>query len=120
MIVFFEATTDQEIAAITDKRKLVEDIKIGVYFIEYKGKVIGMSRYSGETKSFIDITTVYITPNYREKGFGKKLMEYTIDNIISANKIPVTQTSSLNLIARKTYESLGFIKLDDYLFEFIL
>ena len=119
MIVFFEATTDQEIAAITDKRKLVEDIKIGVYFIEYKGEPIGMSRYSGETKNFIDITTVYITPNYRGKGFGKKLMEYTIDNIISANKIPVTQTSSLNLIARKTYESLGFIKLDDYLFEFI-
>lgn len=119
MIGFFEPKNEQEIADITDKRKLLEDIKVGVYFIEYKGEPIGMSRYSGETKNYIDITTVYINPNYRGKGFGKKLMEYTIENIITANKIPVTQTSSLNLIARKTYESLGFIKQDDYLFEFI-
>lgn len=119
MIGFFEPTSEQEISDITDRRKLLEDIKLGVYFIEYKGKPISMSRYSGETKNFIDITTVYIDPNYRGNGFGKKLMSYTIDNIISANKIPVTQTSSLNHIARKTYESLGFIKQDDYLFEFI-
>ena len=119
MIGFFEPTNGQEIADITDKRKLLEDIKMGVYFIEYKGKPIGMSRYSGETKNYIDITTVYIDPNYRGKGFGKKLMLSMIENIITANKIPVTQTSSINLIARKTYESLGFIKQDDYLFEFI-
>lgn len=119
MIGFFEPTNEQEIADITDKRKLLEDIKVGVYFIEYKGESIGMSRYSGETKNYIDITTVYIDPNYRGKGFGKKLIGYMIDNIITASKIPVTQTSTLNLIARKTYESLGFIKQDDYLFEFI-
>lgn len=108
------------------KRKILnflyEDELFNVFlinFIEHKGKPIGMARYSGETKNFIDITTVYIDPNYRGKGFGKKLMLYMIDNIITANKIPVTQTSSLNLIARKTYESLGFKYQDDYLFEFI-
>lgn len=119
MIGFFEPTNVKEIADITDKMKLLEDIKIGVYFIEYKGQPIGMARYSGKTKNYIDITTVYIDPNYRGKGFGKKLMAYMIENIISDNKIPVTQTSSLNLIARKTYESLGFTKQDDYSFEFI-
>lgn len=119
MIDFFEATNEQEIADITDEKKLVEDIKVGVYFIEYKGQVIGMARYSGKTKNYIDITTVYIDPHYRGKGFGKKLMSYMIDRIISDNKIPVIQTSLLNIIARKTYESLGFIKQDDYSFEFI-
>jgi predicted GNAT family acetyltransferase len=119
MIGFFDPANEQEIADITDKRKLVGDIKVGVYFIEYKGQPIGMARYSGKTKSYIDITTVYIDPNYRGKGFGKKLMSYMVETIISDNRIPVTQTSSLNLIARKTYESLGFIKQDDYSFEFI-
>lgn len=119
MIGFFEPTNEQEISDITDRNKLLEDIKIGVYFIEYKGQPIGMARYSGKTKNYIDITTVYIEPNYRGRGFGKKLMLYMMENIISYNKIPVTQTSSLNLIARKTYESLGFIKQDDYSFEFI-
>lgn len=31
-----------------------------------------MYRYSGESKNYIYITTVYIDPNYRGKGFGKK------------------------------------------------
>jgi predicted GNAT family acetyltransferase len=119
MVGFFEPTNEQEIADITDRSKLFEDIKIGVYFIEYKGQPIGMARYSGKTKNYIDITTVYIDPNYRGKGFGKKLMLYMVETIISDNRIPVTQTSSVNLIARKTYESLGFIKQDDYSFEFI-
>jgi ribosomal protein S18 acetylase RimI-like enzyme len=119
LIAFFDPTNEQEVADITDKRKLVEDIKIGVYFIEYKGQPIGMARYSGKTKNYIDITTVYIDPNYRGKGYGKKLMLYMVETIISDNRIPVTQTSSVNLIARKTYESLGFIKQDDYSFEFI-
>lgn len=119
MISFFEPANEQEIADITDEKKLIEDIKVGVYFIEYKGQPIGMARYSGKTKNFIDITTVYIDPHYRGKGFGKSLMDYMIRNAISENKIPVTQTGSTNFIARKTYESLGFIKQDEYSFEFI-
>lgn len=119
MIGFFEPSNEQEIRDITNKKKLLEDIKVGVYFIEYKGKPIGMARYSGKTKKYIDITTVYLEPQYRGKGFGKKLMAQMVENIIFANMIPVTQTSSLNLTARKTYESLGFIKQDDYAFEFI-
>ncbi|ERI91061.1 acetyltransferase, GNAT family [Clostridiales bacterium oral taxon 876 str. F0540] len=119
MIGFFEPTSNMEIADITDENKLTEDIKIGVYFIEYKGQPIGMARYSGKTKNYVDITTVYIDPIYRGKGFGKKLMENMVENIISDNRIPVTQTSSLNLIARKTYESMGFIKKENYSFEFI-
>ena len=98
---------------------MFEDIKLGVYFIEHNGQPIGMARYSGESKNFIDITTVYIQPNYRGRGFCEKLMLYMIDNIITSNKIPVTQTSSLNIVARNTYESLGLIKEYDYLFEFI-
>ncbi|GGM18796.1 hypothetical protein GCM10011351_00760 [Paraliobacillus quinghaiensis] len=119
MIGFFKPTSEKGIADLTDKNKLLEDLKVGIYFIEYKGQPIGMARYSGKTKNFIDITTVYIDPDYRGKGFGKKLMAYMVDDILSVNKIPVTQTSSSNPIAKKTYESLGFIKQDDYSFEFI-
>lgn len=119
MIGFFEPTNEKEIADITDKNKLLENLKVGVYFIEYKGEPIGMARYSGKTKNYVDITTVYIVPDYRGKGFGKNLMEYMVEIITSDNKIPVIQTSSLNHIARKTYESLGFSKQEDYSFEFI-
>jgi predicted GNAT family acetyltransferase len=119
LIGFFEPADEQEVADLTNRKKLLEDLKIGVYFIEYDRQVIGMARYSGKTKNYIDITTVFIDPQYRGKGFGKKLMKCMVQCIISENKIPVTQTSSLNTIARRTYESLGFIKQDDYSFEFI-
>lgn len=119
MIGFFETENEQELKDITEKKKLLENVKTGIYFIEYKGQPIGMARYSGKTKKYINITTVYIDPYYRGKGFGKILMEYMVKNVISNNKVPVIQTSSLNLIARKIYESLGFVKQDDYSFEFI-
>lgn len=119
MIGFFEPENEQEIKDITDKKKLLENVKTGIYFIEYKGRPIGMARYSGKTKNYINITTVYIYPCYRGKGFGKILMEHMVNNVIADNKVPVLQTSSLNLIARKIYEPLGFVKQDDYSFEFI-
>lgn len=119
LIGFFEPGNEQEIADLTNREKLLEDLKIGIYFIEYHRQVIGMARYSGKTKNYIDITTVYIDPQFRGKGFGKKLMKFMVQSIISEHKIPVTQTSSLNTIARRTYESLGFVKQEDYSFEFI-
>lgn len=119
LIDFFEATNEKEIADLTNKKKLLEDLEIGIYFIEHNRKVIGMARFSGKTKNYVDITTVYIDSNYRGKGLGKRLLEQMIQIIISENKIPVIQTSSINIIARKTYESLGFLKQDDYSFEFI-
>lgn len=119
LIAFFEPTNEQEIKDLTNEKKLLEDLKTGIYFIEYKKQVIGMARFSGKTKNYADITTVYIDPQYRGKGFGKRLMEHMIQIVISENKIPVLQTASSNIIARKTYESLGFIKQSDYSFEFI-
>ena len=119
LIGFFEPTNEQDIVDLISRKKLLEDLKIGIYFLQYNGQVVGMARFGGKTKKYVDITTVYIDPKYRGKGFGKRLMEYMVQIIISENRIPVTQTSSLNIIARKTYESLGFIKQDDYSFEFI-
>ncbi|OGO82395.1 MAG: hypothetical protein A2Y18_00840 [Clostridiales bacterium GWD2_32_19] len=119
MIGFFEPTTQQETADLINTKKLLEDLKVGIYFIEYNEQVVGMARISGKTKKYVDITTVYIDPQNRGKGFSKSLMEHMVQIIISENKIPVMQASSLNIIARKTYESLGFVKEDDYLFEFI-
>ena len=119
LIGFFEPTNEQDIVDLISRKKLLEDLKIGIYFLQYNGQVVGMARFSGKTKKYVDITTVYIDPKYRGKGFGKRLMEYMVQIIISENRIPVTQTSSLNIVARKTYESLGFIKQDDYSFEFI-
>lgn len=93
--------------------------KIIHYFIEFNKKPVGMVRFSSKTKKYIDITTLYIEPEYRGKGFGKELLNCMIENAIVKNKIPVTQTSSENIVSRNICEYLGFVKQDDYAFEFI-
>lgn len=119
LVDFFEANTEEEIRNITNEEKILEELKTGIYFIEQEDEVIGMARYSSNTKQYIDITTVYIDSKYRNHGFGKELMKCMINTALLNNKIPVTQTSLLNKAAMKTYESLGFVKQDDYAFEFI-
>lgn len=71
MIGFYEPTNEQEISDITDKRKLLEDIKVGIYFIEYKGQTIGMSRYSGESKIIFILQQFILTLIIEEKVLEK-------------------------------------------------
>lgn len=78
-----------------------------------------MARICGETRNYCDITGVYIEPSYRGQGFGKILINYIINEVTNKNKIPVLQTSSDNIVARRVYEDLGFEKVVDYAFEFL-
>lgn len=118
-IGFFEVIEEKDIRHITDELKLKEDLDKGVYFIEICGEAIGMARFSGKTKNYIDITTVYISPKYRGRGFGKKLLSSIIETSLKQNKTPVLQTSVENKEAKNLYEVLGFFKAEDYAFEFI-
>ncbi|MBS4537498.1 GNAT family N-acetyltransferase [Clostridium sp. D2Q-11] len=119
LVGFFKAETPEEINNITNEQKILEELKTGIYFLEYKNETIGMARFSSITQKYMDITTVYIDPKYQKQGFGRELMKGMIRTALSLDKIPVTQTSKLNIGARKTYESLDFIKQEDYAFEFI-
>lgn len=119
LIDFFEVSSAAEIKDITNRNKLIEDLKVGIYVLEKDDKIIGMARFSSFTNHHADITTVYIDPHYREQGYGKLMMKRMIDTALNNDKIPVTQTSIYHSAARKIYESLGFIKQDNYAFEFI-
>lgn len=118
LVDFFDAKLEEDIKEITNEERINKKLDT-IYFIEYIGQVIGMAIICGETRNYCDITGVYIEPSYRGQGFGKILINYIINEVTNKNKIPVLQTSSDNIVARRVYEDLGFEKVVDYAFEFL-
>lgn len=116
---FFEAETEDEVKAVTNTEKILAKVKTGVYLLEYKDNSIGMARFIGKTNNFVEITSVYIDETYRNKGFGKELIGHLIEISIEEQKTPVLITSVLNIAAKKTYESMGFERQEEYAFEFL-
>lgn len=77
-----------------------------------EGNIIGFAIYSiiYERAELIDIV---IDINYRNKGFGKKLMMFILDEIRSNNCKNITlEVSARNNNAIRFYESLGFEKIN--------
>ncbi len=119
LIGFFGAGTKEEIQRITSDEKIDEEMENGIYLLEEEGKIKGMARFFGESRKYIDITTVYIDEEYRGKGYGKKIMQLMVKQALEKNKIPITQTALSNEVAKHIYEKMGFDKVCDYTFQFI-
>jgi len=120
LVGFFGVKTKEDIDHLTNERKILEDMKNGLYFLlNQEGKKIGMSRFFGTTKHYIDITTVYIDEAYRGHGFGKELMKLMVKESLMKGKLPITQTALNNQVAKSIYESIGFEQVSDYAFEFL-
>lgn len=116
---FLEAETQEEIKVITNTEKILAKMKAGVYILDYKNKAIGMARFIGKTNNFLEITSVYIDKDYRNKGFGKELIGHMIEIAIQEQKKPILVTSVSNVAAMKTYESMGFERQGEYAYEFL-
>ncbi|MBS4535734.1 GNAT family N-acetyltransferase [Clostridium sp. D2Q-14] len=119
-IGFFGAETKEEIQRITSNEKIHEDMENGIYLLEIDDKIKGMARFFGESRKYIDITTVYIDEEYRGKGYGKMLMQLMLKQALEKNKIPIIQVALSNEVAKHIYEDMGFHKVCDYTFQFII
>lgn len=119
LIAFFGAETKEEMQKITSTKKINEELENGIYLFEVDGKITGMARFFGESRKYIDITTVFIDEEYRGKGYGKVLMQLMVKQALENNKIPITQTALSNKAAKRIYENIGFDKVCDYTFQFL-
>lgn len=119
LVEFFEVEEQSDIDNITSDRKITEEMKNGIYFLEIENEIVGMARYFGQSNNFIDITTVFVDQKYRGRGYGSLLMKLMVQEAIRNNKIPITQTSLINEKARHIYEEIGFVKVCDYTFQYI-
>lgn len=120
MINFFELKTKEDIEILTNDKIIIENINNGIYFLINEDRnIVGMARFFGYSKNYVDITTVYVEKKYRGQGYGKELMKLMVKEGLDMGKVPVTQTSINNQVAISIYEGIGFEKISDYAFEFI-
>lgn len=97
-----------------------------LYLFAYDGeKVVGMVGAFWEDKSVLrhkaEVFGVYLNPEYREKGIGKRLLEAVLIEIkknVQFTKI-VLGVNASNSSALNLYESLGFKKSGKYVKEFL-
>jgi predicted GNAT family acetyltransferase len=116
---FLEAKTEEEIMEVTNDGKILAKMKSGVYLLDYENNPMGMARFVGKTDNFSEITSVYIDKAYRNRGFGKELIGHMIDIAIEEQRTPILATLISNVPARKTYESMGFERQEEYAYEFL-
>jgi amino-acid N-acetyltransferase len=84
---------------------------------EREGKVIGCAalvRSSYGEKSFLELHSIAVHPNFRGKDLGTRLMEYLINTLEGQNKFdnPVYELY-VRTTAPVFFEKLGFVRLQD-------
>jgi ribosomal protein S18 acetylase RimI-like enzyme len=90
-------------------------VREAVFIALIKNQVIGfqtLDQWSKVTDSFNHVGTIgtFIRPEYRSKGVGKKLMDFTL-NFARENNYEkfVVYVRSNNITAQKFYRKLGFV-----------
>lgn len=79
--------------------------------IKKDGRIISMAGLSIDTKESMRITYVYTRPEYRGKGYAKKVVNYIKNEIIDMGLTATLNVDRKNPISNHLYESLGFKKV---------
>ena len=86
-----------------------------LFILEDAGKVIGMGALYRYNEKVGEIKRMYIKPEYRGKGFGKKLLNMLVD---AGKEIDYSalrlDTGGFMDTAQHVYTSVGFKKIPEY------
>lgn len=96
--------------ALRYAREAIADADSLLYLLEHSGAVIGSCT--------VDISTddnylygLAIAPDQQQKGYGTYLVKAVINDLITKNDKPFQiAVEDDNLIAKRLYENIGFIK----------
>lgn len=110
-----------KIATIKDLKFLVENDKHisenefinllnleRVYIVEYENQNIGWLRYNLFWDNIPFMNMLYFLPNYRRKGFGKKLVEYWEKQMKELNFTIIMTSSMSDEQAQHFYRKLSY------------
>ncbi|WP_104401643.1 GNAT family N-acetyltransferase [Vibrio penaeicida] len=75
-----------------------------------KEEVVGFIEHNKVSENEMRLCRIAINPAFRGKGYGKKLVQLSVDNICQHGKFSVVSLAVFqhNVIAKKCYESFGF------------
>ena len=96
----------------SDKIQIWLNNGLKMYGYEIDGKIIGCGGYSHKNDEKYLIERLATLPEYRNLGFGKKLMEH-IENKVKdiGGKIVEIHVTDKNLPLRKWYKNQGYVEI---------
>jgi ribosomal protein S18 acetylase RimI-like enzyme len=94
---------------------LMKRIEKTTMFVALKDEeIIGFANFTRiDEDGDVELTAIYIHPNYQKLGFGKQLLQTGLDQIHTANQLFV-YVESLNEKGRLFYEANGFTLLEEF------
>lgn len=97
------------------KTKLIKKYANNEYFaFEEDGRIISQGMLENNGENFIVIGSIYTKENYRKQGYGKKIVQLLINEVVSRKKTPLLLVKKENTGAINLYNKLGFKKKDDF------
>ena len=95
---------------VADKEKINESAS---YFrvVRDNKKIVSMAAFTKDTKTSYRITHVYTIPEYRGRGYARKIVNYIKNEIVALGFTATLNVDQKNPISYHIYESLGFKKV---------
>lgn len=115
-LVNVERSFDRNPKLLNDiKTKLIKKCEANEYFaFEEEGRIISQGMLENKGEDFIVIGSIYTKADYRKQGYGKKIVQLLINEVISRGKKPLLLVKKENFPAINLYENLGFQKKADF------
>ena len=97
------------------KTKLINKYNKKEYFAFVdNGRIISQGMLENEGDNIIVIGSIYTKESYRKAGYGKKIVQLLINEVINRNKTPILLVKKENAVAINLYKSIGFKEKADF------
>ncbi len=85
------------------------------YVAEYNQEIVGIASFSKLSENTCELKRVFLNPEHRRKGWGRRLIEYVINEIGKTHYSKVLLDSmDFMTKAHTIYQTLGFVKRPSY------
>lgn len=91
--------------------KSIRDTIGNFRIIREDDKIISMARMIKSTDNNVQIAAVYTRPEYRGRGYARKVVNTIKNEIIDMGMTATLNVDKKNPISNKLYKSLGFVKV---------
>ena len=78
-----------------------------------EGKIISVAAVWKYSEDKWEVAAVNTREGFENRGFGKKVVSFVTEYILSCNKIPTLTTGEKNTVMQKVAEKVGFITLQE-------
>lgn len=110
-VVFSPEDFNKNISELALKKNLTQK---KIFALEQNGTFISKLAINAHGKNCVQLGGIFTIPEFRKKGFAKKLLLSFCKKYCSHGKKIVLFVKKTNLAANELYKSCGFRKIDDY------